>query len=107
MKNSLTPYAKKELRAIYGNSRRLNRLLKKDHVRALLEMIKEHVEEIKERHGKGDQHYIIETGDLIVLSLELIKHAKQSPDAVLSKCYPRFHNKLSHLIKDVKSRRSG
>jgi phosphoribosyl-ATP pyrophosphohydrolase len=107
MKNSLTPYAKKELQVIYGKSKRLNRLFKKDHARVLLEMMEEHVQEIQERHGKGDKHYLIETGDLIVLCLELIKHAKQPPDTVLFKCYPRFHNKISQLIKDVKSRPCG
>ena len=102
MKRSLTDYTKKELQAIHGNSKRLNRMLKKDHARALLEMIKEHAREIKELHDKKDKHYIIETGDLIVLGFELIKEAKQSPDAVLSKCYSRFHKKLSQLIKDQK-----
>jgi len=105
MKKSLTGYAQKELQAVFRNSRRLNRMLKKDHARALLEMMAEHIGEITERHGNGDKHYLIETGDLIVLSLELIRYAKQSPDEVLSKCYPRFHNKISQLIKDLQSQR--
>jgi len=99
MKNSLTNYSKKELQMIHGYSRRLNRLLNKDHAHALLAMMEEHVDEIKELRNKKDKHYLIETGDLIVLCLELIKEAKQSPDAVLFKCYPRFHKKLLQLIE--------
>ncbi len=105
MKKSLTGYAKKEIRAIHGRSRRFNGLLKKVHAWVLLDMMGKHVNEIKERHRKGDKHYLIETGDLIVLSMELIKEAKQSPDAVLFKCYPRFHKKLLQLTKDLEDRR--
>ena len=100
MKKSLTLHANKEIKTIHGYSRRLNRVLNKDHAHALLDMIKEHADEIKELYDKKDKHYLIETGDLIVLGLKLIKEAKQSPDAVLFKCYPRFHKKLLQLIKD-------
>jgi len=100
MKRSLTNYTDKEVQAIHTKSRRLNRLLKKDHAQALLSMMQAHPEEIKELYDKKDKHYLIETGDLIVLCLELIKEAKQSPDDILFKCYPRFHKKISQLIKD-------
>ena len=103
MITSLTNYSNKELQAIHSQSRRLNRKLKKDHVQALLSMMKHHVKEIKELHAKKDKHYLIETGDLIVLCLELIKEAKQSPDAVLFKCYPRFHKKLLQLNSHISS----
>lgn len=104
MKKSLTDYAYKELQVIHGYSRQLNRLLKKDHARELLAMMKDHIAEISERYGKRDRHYLIETADLIVLSLELIKQAKQSPDEVLFKAYPRFHKKLPRLIVEQKLR---
>ena len=103
MQKSLTNYSKKELQSIHGQSRRLNRRLKKDHAQALLSMMKAHVAEIKELHAKKNKHYIIETGDLIVLCLELIKEAKQSPDAILFKCYPRFHKKLLQLNSHTSS----
>ena len=99
----MTDYSKNELQAIHSSSRRLNRLVKKDHEQALLKMMQEHIKEIKARHAKGDEHYLIETGDLIVLCLELIKEAKASVDETLFKCYPRFHNKLQQLIKEEKS----
>ncbi|MEI7998729.1 MAG: hypothetical protein WCH62_04410 [Candidatus Omnitrophota bacterium] len=99
MKKSLTSYADIEIKAIHAKSRRLNRFLKNDHSYVLLDMIEKHIEEIKDRYSKADKHYLIETGDLIVLCLELINEAKQSSDEVLSKCYPRFHKKLDYLIK--------
>ncbi|MBF0489785.1 MAG: hypothetical protein HQL15_04100 [Candidatus Omnitrophica bacterium] len=102
MKKSLTHHTQKELQVIHGNSRRLNRLLNKDHAHALLDMMRAHVDEITERYDNKDKHYLIETGDLIILSLELIKEAKQSPDAILFQCYPRFHKKILKLIKDQK-----
>ncbi|MBF0504596.1 MAG: hypothetical protein HQL14_05785 [Candidatus Omnitrophica bacterium] len=104
MKKTLTKYTKKELQSIHGYSKRLNRMLKKDHARVLLDMMRAHTDEIKELYNKKDKHYLIETGDLIVLCLELMREAKQSPDAVLFKCYPRFHKKLLQLIKEQKDR---
>lgn len=104
MKKSLTVHANKEIKTIHGRSGQLNRLLNRNHARVLMDMIREHADEIKELHDKKDKHYLIETGDLIVLCLELIKEARQSPDAVLSKCYPRFHKKLSLLIRDQELR---
>lgn len=102
MQSSLTNFAKKELKAIHGYSRQHNKLLNRDHSRALLEMMKEHVTEIKWRYGRRDKHYLIETGDLIIICLNLIKQAKCSPDTILNKCYGRFHKKLPRLIADLK-----
>lgn len=107
MRKSLTNYTNRELQVIHGNSKRLNRLVKKDHAQALLDMMRHHADEIKELHDQKDKHYLIETGDLIVLCLELIRQAKQDPDAILFQCYPRFHKKLSRLIKDQKERCQG
>jgi len=101
MKKSLTSYAHNELETIHGHSRRHNRRLKVNHAAALLKMMEKHVVEIKELHVQKSKHYLIETGDLMVLCLELIKEAKESPDLVLSKCYERFHKKLSQLTDEL------
>ena len=53
-KKSLTNFAKKELDAIHGYSTRYNKLLNKNHSLALLELMVEHVDEIRQRHSKGD-----------------------------------------------------
>ena len=102
MKKSLTKHTTKEIQVIHSSSSRLNRILRKDHAQVLLNMIKKHSGEIKELYDKKDKHYLIETGDLIVLCFELIRQGKQSPDAILFKCYPRFHKKLSQLIEEQK-----
>ncbi|MEI6438125.1 MAG: hypothetical protein WCO69_05190 [Candidatus Omnitrophota bacterium] len=98
MKKSFTKYAEQEVRSIHRLSKRLNCSLGKDHARVLLDMIKEHADEVRELHDQGDAHYLVEAGDLLVLCLELIKEAKASPNAVLQKCYPRFHKKLLSLM---------
>lgn len=103
-KPSLTAFAQSELKVIHGYSRQHNRLSKRDHSLALLEMMKEHVVEIKWRYGRKDKHYLIETGGLIIICLNLIKQAKCSPDVILNKCYGRFHKKLPRLIADLKAR---
>ena len=103
-RGSLTESAKKELKTIHGYSREHNKLLGRDHSLALLDLMDEHLDEIRELHARRDKHYLIETGDLIIMGLGLIKQAKCSPDAVLSKCYGRFHKKLPRLIKDLKVR---
>ena len=104
VRKSLTAFAKKELNTIHGYSWQHNKLLNRDHSRALLDMMKEHVTEIKWRYGLDDKHYLVETGDLIIICLNLIKQSKQSPDRILNKCYGRFHKKLPSLIKTLKSR---
>ncbi|MBF0511096.1 MAG: hypothetical protein HQL13_02075 [Candidatus Omnitrophica bacterium] len=101
MRKSLTGYSKDQIKAIHAKSRRLNALLKKNHAKALFKMLLEHGPEIKELYAKKDKHYLIETGDLIVLCLELIKEAKESPDTILAKCYPRFHKKIDSLIASL------
>lgn len=104
IRKSLTNFAKKELESIHNYSSRYNKLLRKNHSLALLELMAEHVDEIRQRHGKGDKHYLIETGDLLILCFELIKEAKSRPDVILSRCYGRYHKKLPGLIKNTSNR---
>lgn len=101
-KKSLTNFARKELDTIHGYSTRYNKLLNKNHSLALLELMAEHVKEIRQRYSKGDKHYLIETGDLLILCLELIKESNTCPDVILSRCYGRYHNKLPKLIKGLR-----
>jgi len=37
-----------------------------------IEMIQHHAIEIKELHSKKDKHFVVETGDLVILCLELL-----------------------------------
>lgn len=102
MSKSLTAFASKELKLIHAQSRRYNRAMRNDHAQALLEMISHHADEINALYKKGNTHYVVETGDLVVLCMELIKEAKHSPDKVLNKCYGRFRRKLSGLLEERK-----
>jgi len=101
-RKSLTLFAKKELETIHDYSAHYNKLLRKNHSQVLLDLMVEHIDEIRQRHGNSDKHYLIETGDLLILCLELIKESKSCPDDILSRCYDRYHKKLPRLIEEVK-----
>lgn len=59
-----------------------------------IEFIKHHAEEIEELYNKGDKHYAVETGDMIILCIELLKNNNINIDDILKKCYGRFEDKL-------------
>jgi len=67
----------------------------------ILEMMKEHVEEIEERYNNNDNHWTIETADLIVLCYELLILENKEIDDVFNKCLPRFDVKLRKLAENV------
>jgi len=69
--------------------------------------MKKHVEEIKGLLKKSDAHFVTETGDLLILCLEMIKETGRSPDAVLDKCYGRYRRKLGQLISEMKDKEQG
>ena len=67
----------------------------------ILEMMKEHILEIEERYNNKDEHWTIETCDLIVLCYELLLLENYNIDDVFDKCLPRFDVKLGRLAKNV------
>jgi len=69
--------------------------------RKILKMIKEHVEEIEERYNNQDEHWWIETADLIVLCYELLLLGKKEIDDIFKKCLPRFDVNLKRLIENA------
>ncbi len=77
-----------------------NKINKSDN-RKILEMMKEHVVEIEERYNNNDEHWTIETADLIVLCYELLLLENKDIDDVFNRCLPRFDVKLKRLAKDV------
>ncbi len=97
-KRSFTEFAGREIRDIHRLSREYNRREGKNHSRALLELMDKHAAEIRALYRRGDRHYVVETGDLFVLCLELIREAKAGPDAVAARCYRRYRRKLSRLL---------
>jgi formyltetrahydrofolate synthetase len=64
-----------------------------------------HIEEIEELCAAGDQHALTETGDLIVLCLELIIEHGNDMDVIMDKCFGRYDKKLRSLLQD--ERKSG
>ena len=88
---------KKKLEEITALSYKIN---KKDKHR-ILEMMKAHVEEIEERYNRRDDHWAIETADLIVLCYELLLMEKKDIDDVFNRCLPRFDIKLKRLAENV------
>lgn len=105
MKKSLTKFATQEIHRIHGYSKKYNKLIGRNHTEALLNLIEQHVREIAYRFKGKDRHYILETGDLLILCFELLKESKTSPDLVLGRCYQRYYRKLPQMIKEAKNGR--
>lgn len=64
-------------------------------------MMKEHILEIEGRYSNKDEHWAIETADLIVLSYELLLMENKDIDDVFNRCLPRFDVKLKRLAENV------
>ena len=98
MQDSLTDHARKQIEAIHDKSLKLNKLRGKVHNEQLLELVQEHAQEITELYQENNPHYLVETGDLLILCLELLKEADILADEIMEKCYNRYHEKLDFLI---------
>ena len=60
----------------------------------LLELMCKHIEEIEQLKAKGDKHYVVETGDLIILCFEMLLENQASIDETLETCFKRYEDKL-------------
>jgi len=88
---------KEKLREIANLSSKIN----KNDKNKILEFIKEHVEEIEELYKENNEHWAIETADLIVLCYELLILENKDIDEVFNRCLPRFDKKLKSLAENV------
>ena len=79
----------------------LSKKINKNDNSKILEMMEEHVVEIEERYNKKDDHWAIETADLIVLCYELLIMENKDIDEMFNKCLPRFDVKLQRLAENV------
>jgi len=77
---------KDKLKEITELSNRIN----KNDKQKILEMMKEHIGEIEDRYNNNDEHWTIETADLIVLCYELLILENRDIDEVFNRCLPRF-----------------
>lgn len=100
-KRVLSKEAIRRLKAIHQLSQNYNRKLKKNHRKRLMDLMKEHIDEIYELCQKDNPHYLTETGDLIILCMELLLEEGISIDTMLEKCFNRYEIKLPKLIKGV------
>lgn len=101
-KKILSKKALQRLEAIHKLSQEYNRKLKKDHRNRLIELMKEHAGEIEELFRQDNPHYLTETGDLIILCLELLLENNQPIDEIMEKCFQRYEKKLPILLRKVK-----
>ena len=88
---------KKKLNEITELSKKINN----DDKQKIIDMMKVHIDEIHERYNNNDEHWAVETCDLIVLCYELLISEKKDIDDTFSRCLPRFDIKLGRLVKNV------
>ena len=78
----------------------LSRKVNNNDKQKILDMMKEHVQEIQELYIKNNNHWAIEAADLIVLCYELFIMEDIDIDDVFTRCLPRFDKKLTKLAKE-------
>ena len=66
----------------------------------ILEMMNKHVTEIQELYESNNDHWAIETADLIVLCFELLLAENKDIDDTITRCLPRFDKKLLQLYEE-------
>lgn len=81
----------------------LSQKVNKNDKQKIFEMIYEHIKEIEELYNENNNHWIIETADLIILCYELLIMDDIDVDAAFTKALPRFDRKLTKLIEEEKS----
>ena len=88
---------KKKLMEISKLSDKIN----KQDKNKILHLIKEHIKEIEELYKKNNEHWTIETADLIILCYELLILENKDINEVFNKCLPRYDIKLKRLAENV------
>jgi len=78
----------------------LSNKINKNDTRKILDLMNEHVEEIEELYNDKNEHWTIETADLIILCYELLIMEHKDIEDVFSRCLPRFDIKLKGLLKN-------
>ncbi len=66
----------------------------------LIDMMQHHTTEIKELFDSKNKHFAVETGDLMILSLQLLLMEGYSVDEIMDKCYSRFDKKLNGVLEN-------
>lgn len=87
------------IKKIHAMSQVYNKKVGKKHNERLLELMRHHIDEIEELFERSDKHFLVETGDLAVLCFELLLENGVAIDEILLRCFDRYDNKLSDLLK--------
>ena len=77
---------------------KLSKKINHNDTHKILDIIKKHVEEIEELYNNKNDHWAIETADLIILCYELLLMENKDIEDVFSRCLPRFDVKLKGLL---------
>jgi hypothetical protein len=80
---------------------KLSAKINKNDNQKIIDMMVDHIAEINTRYHNQDDHWAIETADLIVLCYELLLLENKDIDNVFNKCLPRFDVKLKRLAEHV------
>lgn len=91
-----------EFRKQMENIAHLSIQANENNTQKILEMMNNHINEITTLYQENDQHWAIETADLIVLCYELLLDEHQDIDEVCTRCLPRFEKKLQQLVVQKK-----
>jgi len=96
--------ALKEFSYIHKLSKKYNSLSNKNHAKKIISLIRKHIKEIDTLYNKKNKHYIIETGDLLVLCMEIFLETGKNPDKIINICFKRYKNKLSQLLNEAQKK---
>ena len=77
----------------------LSKKVNNNDKKKILKMIKNHALEIEELYKEKNDHWAIETADLIVLCYEMLLLENKDIDDVFTQCLPRFDIKLKELLE--------
>jgi hypothetical protein len=90
--------AKARIKKIHSLSRAYNRRVRCPHQKRLLTLMRHHIDEIETLFKQKNPHALVETGDLVVLCLEMLLEHGASLDEMTSRCFDRYDKKLGELM---------
>jgi hypothetical protein len=94
----VTKNALVRLKTIHQLSTKYNGPSRNKHLQRPLALTKKHANEISLLYRKKDPHYLVETGDLLILCFEILIENKCDVHTVAKLCFDRYENKLKKLI---------
>lgn len=97
----LTKRALMRLKTIHQMSKQCNGLSKTKHLRKLLSLAQKHIDEILLLKQYHNPHYLVETGDLLILCFEILLENNKNLDHMMEQCFSRYEHKLNQLMSGI------